>query len=462
MNAARRLALCLAILAIAVLSLGATLSPPRGPAGPVGPSGFATGRTYYFETTASDAVTPGVGPSATIAFHNNGGAADTITSTVHDFVALGFRANQQILVTLAAEAANNATWTIDTVAVSTITLIHANTLTDEIEGASANVTIASYNETILAIPSTAAQVDESVSVISTDTNGATIDTYATMAGLPAITVIPAGLIEFHSWFYVSSSAGLTTAHYEMLKRSAAGVETVLFTTGETADINETTLATSVIYSTYYANPSDVVVLVDDRIMVRIIFRTSSTAKTAHFVYMGTTRASHIHTTISSVATASALYTTTGSVNVAGSAAPALGDVLVATDATHATWQAAPGGGAAPVSLAVSGAPLSPLAAGATTACTSTAGWFDAGTLGEFAMTSTASASVTIKLYRTDACAAGDLVYWVDQADGMAATFRDLIGTYYRDEDTTTELHWVATNHGAAATTVAFTVYGVGQ
>ena len=338
MNAARRLALCLAILAIAVLSLGATLSPPRGPAGPVGPSGFATGRTYYFETTASDAVTPGVGPSATIAFHNNGGAADTITSTVHDFVALGFRANQQILVTLAAEAANNATWTIDTVAVSTITLIHANTLTDEIEGASANVTIASYNETILAIPSTAAQVDESVSVISTDTNGATIDTYATMAGLPAITVIPAGLIEFHSWFYVSSSAGLTTAHYEMLKRSAAGVETVLFTTGETADINETTLATSVIYSTYYANPSDVVVLVDDRIMVRIIFRTSSTAKTAHFVYMGTTRASHIHTTISSVATASALYTTTGSVNVAGSAAPAANQILSATSGTEAAWQ----------------------------------------------------------------------------------------------------------------------------
>lgn len=64
---------------------------------------------------------------------------DTITDTGNGFITAGFEAGQKITVSGAAQAGNNADFTIATVAAGTITLIAGDALT--VEGASNTITI---------------------------------------------------------------------------------------------------------------------------------------------------------------------------------------------------------------------------------------------------------------------------------------------------------------------------------
>jgi len=132
--------------------------------------------------------------------------------------------------------------------------------------------------------------------------------------------------------------------------------------------------------------------------------------------------------------------------------------LLAVLSTAGIWQpSSGGGGAAPITKTVSGA----IAAGASSSGNVT-DWMNVGSIFEVRMTSTASACVDIELFRKDTLLAVDRVYYVFHADGQTAAWQDLIGTSYRDEDGTKELHWRLTNCGAAVSTVTLTVYGVGQ
>ena len=69
---------------------------------------------------------------ATIAFNDNGAAADTITDAGNGFLDAGFVAGDRITVT--GDSENNGDYTIDTVVAGTITLISTDELTTEIAG----------------------------------------------------------------------------------------------------------------------------------------------------------------------------------------------------------------------------------------------------------------------------------------------------------------------------------------
>jgi hypothetical protein len=127
-------------------------------------------------------------------------------------------------------------------------------------------------------------------------------------------------------------------------------------------------------------------------------------------------------------------------------------------ATAGIWQpSSGGGGAAPITKTISGA----IAAGAS-ATGNTTDFFDVGSIFEVWFTSTASSCVDVEFFRKDTMLAADRVYYVYHADGLTSAWQDLVGTSYRDEDGTTELHWRITNCGAAISTVSLTVYGVGE
>jgi hypothetical protein len=68
-------------------------------------------------------------------------------------------------------------------------------------------------------------VDETQSIVLAD-GAVPIDVYATVALVPGSAIVPAGLFTFTGWFYVSSTSGTTTtAKYELLTVTEAGVQT---------------------------------------------------------------------------------------------------------------------------------------------------------------------------------------------------------------------------------------------
>lgn len=79
---------------------------------------------------------PSVGPVTDIAFNDTN--PDTITSTTTNFVTAGFVAGDGI--TVSGSTSNDGTYTIATVAATTITLIAGDTLTTEAAGASVTIT----------------------------------------------------------------------------------------------------------------------------------------------------------------------------------------------------------------------------------------------------------------------------------------------------------------------------------
>lgn len=90
--------------------------------------------TYTFTGIAQAAIS-----GTTIAFVDSG--PDTITDSGNGFIAAGFEAGHKITVSGAAQAGNNADFTVATVAAGTLTLVAADAVTTE--GATNHITIRS-------------------------------------------------------------------------------------------------------------------------------------------------------------------------------------------------------------------------------------------------------------------------------------------------------------------------------
>ena len=263
-----------------------------GSTGPTGPAGAVTGQTLYFDNTASDLTLPSV--TGTVYSFNGGGNPDIIHRSSGSFLTDGFLAGMKITVSGAGQAGNNGTFVVTIAAASDLTLATIHALTTESAGAT--VTIKADRERITRAPASGTEQDESQSIVLAD-GDVTLDTYVTPAGYPGALAIPAGTWNFHAWFYVS--AGNTcTVKFRVLKISATGVETTLFTTAASAAIAATTLASPTEVQLSYTVASDIPLLTTDRVAVRIVGNNSSaTARVVHFVYQGSSHASHVETTL---------------------------------------------------------------------------------------------------------------------------------------------------------------------
>jgi hypothetical protein len=147
-----------------------------------------------------------------------------------------------------------------------------------------NSDISGYESLIPDTPDTDPQDDMSVSI--TNSSGPTIiEEFATEAGDPGLTEIPAGEYEFRFWSYVSSASGVSTITFDVYKRATGGTETLLFSS-DPLEINATTV-------TYHSNllisASAVAVEETDRIVVKVVAETdNATSTTVHFVHSGAT------------------------------------------------------------------------------------------------------------------------------------------------------------------------------
>ena len=251
--------------------------------------------TLYFENTVSDLQLPAL-VSAALAT-NGAGNPDTITrADGGSFLTDGFLAGQKITVSGFSTPANNGTFVVVTVVAATMTLATIHSLTTEAAGPV--VTIRQNRETWSPMPYTGNEIDESQSLVLADGDVA-LDTYLTPPRLPGLLLVEAGLWDFHAWAYVDSiTATTTTMKFRLVKVSGTtGLETVLFTTFPTT-ITATTLGAAQEIVVQYAMRAPVVMLATDRLAVRVMVNTStSTARVAHFLYQGTVRPSHVHTTL---------------------------------------------------------------------------------------------------------------------------------------------------------------------
>lgn len=246
-----------------------------------------TGQVLYFDNLASDLVLPTI--SGTFSTVNSN--PDTITRASGSFVTDGFVAGQKITMSGWATGGNNATFTVAIVAALTLTLVTADSLTAETN--KAGVTISVNRERLSRSPVTTAEVDDTL-VISSADGTVGIDEYVTAAGL-GFTEIPAGPWNFHAWAY-ASTASVASVRFRVLKVSAAGIETTLFTTNPTL-IVPTTLATAQEVQQTYVITAAIPLLTTDRISIRVLWSTTGNNRTVHFLYAGAARASHVETTL---------------------------------------------------------------------------------------------------------------------------------------------------------------------
>ncbi len=264
-----------------------------GDTGPTGPAGAVSGQVLYFDNTASDLLLPSITGTVYAAVNSN---PDTITRSSGSFVTDGFVAGMKVTTSGFATGANNGTFVVTIVAANTLTLATIHALTAEAAGAT--VTIKADRERITRAPASGTQQDESQSIVLADgADGVTLDTYLTPSGYPGALAIPAGEWRFHGWFYVS--AGATCAvKFRVIKVSATGAETTLFTTAASAAIASTSVAAPTEVQLSYTVAADIALLTTDRIAIRVIGNNSSaTARTLHFVYQGSTFASHVETSL---------------------------------------------------------------------------------------------------------------------------------------------------------------------
>ena len=75
--------------------------------------------------------------AATIAFNENTASADTITDSASGFLVAGFQSGD--LITVSGSTSNDGTYTIDTVAAGTITLLRRDDLATEVAGATVKI-----------------------------------------------------------------------------------------------------------------------------------------------------------------------------------------------------------------------------------------------------------------------------------------------------------------------------------
>jgi hypothetical protein len=135
--------------------------------------------------------------AATIAFVDSG--PDTITDSGNGFVTAGFQAGDVIVVSGAAQAGNNGTFTIDTVVAGTITLTAPATLTAE--GAGATVTITAGRITKAGTETFAFESFDTTGSILIDgteyayTGGTATTTLTGVTPSPAALVVGAGIAQ---------------------------------------------------------------------------------------------------------------------------------------------------------------------------------------------------------------------------------------------------------------------------
>ena len=76
---------------------------------------------------------------ATIAFNDNGAAADTITDSANEFITAGFEVGDQIVVSGASNSGNNSTFEVTAVVAGEITIAARHSLTTEAAGATVKI-----------------------------------------------------------------------------------------------------------------------------------------------------------------------------------------------------------------------------------------------------------------------------------------------------------------------------------
>jgi len=132
-----------------------------------------------------------------------------------------------------------------------------------------------------------AEIDSSVSL---NNNTVLIKAYASPAGGTGRDVLDGGAWSFHLYGYVNTAAHVSTFLIDVYKRSAGGVETLLFS-AESQEVNSTTAA-EYIFETVQ---SAFVVATTDRIVIKISGKCVGGAVTFHFLHSGTNHFSYLHT-----------------------------------------------------------------------------------------------------------------------------------------------------------------------
>ncbi len=295
------------------------------------PAPFVVGAIgeYWFNDLASDLTVPSVTATVFEFVHQVGVNPDTIIRSSGNFVTEGFLAGQKIKVAGAADAGNNGTFVVTAVATTTLTLAKTHSLTSRDDASS--ITINTPRENLRRVPPIGTEQDESVSVVLAD-GAVAIDTYTTTAGSPGSLFIPIGTWLFTAWAYVDSTAHASTMKFEVNKVTELGVSNVLFTTAETT-ITATTLGTAQKIEQEHAIASPIALLATDRLSIRVLVHTASShAKVIHFIHDGTSRASHVTTTLNALSTFGTPNLTLGTTNVLGTSS-----VGIATNSTIAAF-----------------------------------------------------------------------------------------------------------------------------
>lgn len=145
------------------------------------------------------------------------------------------------------------------------------------------------------LPLTIAETGVSATLVSTDgevllTNGAALASFATLAGLPALTLLDSGVWVFTCFAGTDSVIGTQNLVIKTFKRAANGTETLLFTATSDA------LSTSITQHDVTIVQNDFVVLSTDRIVTKYYaLNDSATSATVTMHLQGDVHYSHIVT-----------------------------------------------------------------------------------------------------------------------------------------------------------------------
>jgi len=131
-------------------------------------------------------------------------------------------------------------------------------------------------EQLLRTPTTTTLVEETIAI---NNNTVIFDSYATIAGFPGSTTIPAGIWTMHGHFQFSAVTGDNYIHWDVYKRTSGGTETLLFRMSS-ADIAVTTEQEILLQEVQSA----VVLAIGDRLVVKLYAQTTGAAKNATFRY----------------------------------------------------------------------------------------------------------------------------------------------------------------------------------
>ncbi len=175
-------------------------------------------------------------------------------------------------------------------------------------------------------------------------NTVLIKAFGTVANIPNVQVIPAGMWEFNFYAYASLTGAFTTnVIFDVYTRTAGGTETLLFS-ATSANIQVTSVG---FYTLLYNFTTDTYIATDTRVVIKVSGKTTNVVDTTvHFVFDGTTHASIVRTPIAGDAlqlggdvTGTTSVNTVVKINgTSVPASPSADQVLVATSGTAAVWQ----------------------------------------------------------------------------------------------------------------------------